>query len=112
MSSSSNFAGESEPIGVPFTFYLKKMPQNAKLQVLDGVRVIYETAPLKKAGVTQVVWNFVKGTSAPAQQPAGQGQRQSGRMRSLQTAGPGTYTVKLIVDGKEQTRTFSIMKDI
>lgn len=112
MSSSSNFAGEGEPIGVPFTFYLKKMPQDVKLQVLDGVRVIYETAPLKKAGVTQVVWNFVKRTSEAAQQPTGQRQRQSGRMRSIQTAGPGTYTLKLIVDGKEQTRTFNIMKDI
>ena len=112
MSSSSNFTGESEPMGVPFTFYMKNMPQDVKLQVLDGVRVIYETAPVKKTGVTQLVWNFVKRTSDAGQQSPVQGQRQPGRMRSMQTAGPGIYTVKLIVDGKEQTRTFNIMKDI
>ena len=47
-SSSSNYAGESEPLGVPFTFYLKSEPMDIKLQVLDGVRVIYETVPSKK----------------------------------------------------------------
>jgi photosystem II stability/assembly factor-like uncharacterized protein len=112
-SSSSNFSGESEPVGVPFTFYLKTMPKDIKLQVLDGVRVIYETAPIKKTGVTQVVWNFVRRTSDTPQPQAPQGQRPSGRMRSGQlTAGPGTYTLKLIVDGKEQTRSFNILKDV
>jgi photosystem II stability/assembly factor-like uncharacterized protein len=113
MSSSSNFSGESEPTGVPFTFYLKNMPKDVKLQVLDGVRVIYETTPVKKAGITQVVWNFVKRTTdpAPAATGQGQGQRQSGRSRSGILAGPGTYTVKLIVDGKEQSKLFTIMRD-
>jgi photosystem II stability/assembly factor-like uncharacterized protein len=111
MSSSSNFSGESEPLGVPFTFYLKNMPKEVKLQVLDGVRVIYETSPVKKAGMTQLIWNFVKRTSEPVQPPAGQSQRQSGRGRSSMMAGPGNYTVKLIVDGKEQTKMFTIIRD-
>jgi photosystem II stability/assembly factor-like uncharacterized protein len=114
MSSSSNFEGESEPIGVPFTYYLKTTPKDVKLQVLEGVRVIFETTPGKKTGLNQVVWNFVRRIGDPDQSAANKGGRPSGRRGggAIQTAGPGTYTVKLIVDGKEQTRTFNIMKDI
>jgi photosystem II stability/assembly factor-like uncharacterized protein len=107
-SSSSNYAGESEPIGVPFTFYLKSEPKDVKLQVLDGARVIYEISPSKKAGVNQVVWNFTKRTDTAPQQRGGG--RQG--FRSIPTVDPGTYTVKLIVDGKVQTKSFVVMKDI
>jgi photosystem II stability/assembly factor-like uncharacterized protein len=107
-SSSSNYAGESEPTGVPFNFYLKSEAKDVKLQVLDGARVIYELSPSKKAGVNQVVWNFTKRTE-PAPQQSGGG-RQG--FRGIPTADPGTYTVKLIVDGKIQTKSFVVMKDV
>jgi hypothetical protein len=111
MSSSSNFAGESEPIGISFTFYLKNEAKNIKLQVLDGVRVIYETTPVKSKGVNQMTWNYVKRIGDPAPPSASQGTRPSGRRGggNLQTAGPGTYSVKLTVDGKEQSKYFSIL---
>jgi hypothetical protein len=113
MSSSSNFAGESEPSGVPFTFYLKNKPREVKLQVLDGVRVIFETTPVKNTGVNQIVWNYVKRIGDPAQPTANQGGRPSGRRGGgMQSAGPGLYTVKLTVDGKELSRTFNILKDM
>jgi photosystem II stability/assembly factor-like uncharacterized protein len=114
MSSSSNFAGESEPVGIPFTFYLKNTVKTIKLQVLDGVRVIYEITPGNKIGINQLTWNYVKRIGEPVQPAANQGNRPSGRRSggSMQTAGPGTYTVKLTVDGKEFTRAFSIMKDL
>ena len=114
MSSSSNFAGESEPVGVPLTFYLKNEAKNIKLQVLDGVRVIYETTPAKSKGVNQITWNYVKRIGDPAPAAAARGTRPSGGRRgggNLQTAGPGNYTVKLIVDGKELTRSFSVLAD-
>jgi len=113
MSSSSNFAGESEPVGIPFTFYLKNAAKNIKIEVLDGVRVIYEATPVKTSGVNQIGWNYVKRIGEPPQQTSTQGNRPSGRRGGggMQTAGPGTYTVKLTFDGKEQTRTFAIMKD-
>lgn len=109
-SSSSNYAGESEPTGVPFTFYLKAEPKEIKLQVLEGARVIYETIPAKKAGVNQVVWNFVKRGTEPATTPSGQGGRPS--FRGIPTTLPGEYSVKIVVDGKAQTRTFNVLKDV
>ncbi len=112
MSSSSNFAGESEPVGIPFTIFLKSAPKEIKLQVLDGTRVIYETTPSKDKGVNQVQWNFVKRTGESSPQPAGQGNRPQGRRGgNLPVAGPGYYSVKLIVDGREMTRNFWIMAE-
>lgn len=107
-SSSSNYAGENEPVGVPFTFYLKAEAKDVIIQVLDGSRVIYEASPSKKAGVNQVIWNYSKRTD-PAPQQSGGGR---GSFRSIPSADPGTYTVKLIVDGKVQTRSFVVMKDV
>jgi hypothetical protein len=113
MSSSSNFEGESEPVGIPFTYYLKKSAQNVKLQVLDGTRIIYETSPVKTNGVNQILWNFTKRIGDPSQASGNQGGRGMGRRGGgNQSAGPGTYTVKLTVDGKEQLRTFVVMKDV
>jgi photosystem II stability/assembly factor-like uncharacterized protein len=109
-SSSSNYNGESEQTGVPFTFYLKAEPKDIRIQVLDGTRVIYETSPQKKAGVSQFVWNYSKRGTEPAATASGQGGRAS--VRSMPTASPGNYTLKLIVDGKIQTRTFNVVKDI
>jgi hypothetical protein len=109
-SSSSNYNGESEQAGVPVTFYLKAEPKDVKVQILDGTRVIYETSPQKKAGVSQVVWNYSKRGTEAAATPSGQGSRSS--FRSMPMASPGSYTVKLIVDGKTQTRTFNVLKDV
>lgn len=112
-SSSSNYAGESEPNGTPLTYYLKNDAKDVKLQVLDGARVIFETAAAKTAGVNQVVWNYVKRVDAPVPAPAaGQGGRPQGGGRSGGlSAGPGVYTLKLIVDGKEQTKLLTVLKD-
>ena len=110
-SSSSNYNGESEPAGVPFTLYLKSEPKEIKLQVFEGSRMIYETIPAKKAGVNQVVWNFAKRGTEPAPTTLGQGGGRSS-FRGIPTALPGTYTVKLIVDGKVQTRSFNVLKDV
>jgi photosystem II stability/assembly factor-like uncharacterized protein len=113
MSSSSNFAGESEPVGVPFTFYLKNATKSLKLQVLEGARVIYETTPAGNRGVNQLTWNYIKriGDTSPA--ASTQGKRPSGRRggEGVQTAKPGTYTVKLIADGKVLSKTFGILAD-
>jgi photosystem II stability/assembly factor-like uncharacterized protein len=108
-SSSSNYAGENEPVGVLFTYYLKNEPRDVKIQVLDGERVVFETAGTKKQGVNQLAWNLTLRGSEPVQAPAaGQGRRGA---RGIPTAFPGTYTVKLIVDGKTQARKFDILKD-
>jgi hypothetical protein len=113
MSSSSNFAGESEPLGIPFTYYLKNQVKDIKLQVLDGERVIYETTPAGSKGVNQLTWSLIKRIGDPAQSSVSRGSRPAGRRGGggLQTARPGTYTVKLIADGKEYTKTFTILED-
>jgi photosystem II stability/assembly factor-like uncharacterized protein len=108
-SSSSNFAGESEQAGVPFTWYLKAEPKNLKLQVFDGERVIYETTPAKKQGINQALWNYsVSGTGPAASASSSQGRRN---FRSSQGALAGIYTVKIIADGKEQSRRFEVLRD-
>jgi photosystem II stability/assembly factor-like uncharacterized protein len=113
-SSSSNYSGESEPNGTTLTYYLKNDAKDVKIQILEGVRVIYETAAAITAGVNQVIWNYARRIETPAAAPAsGQGARPQGFMRpGASSAGPGTYTLKLIVDGKEQTRMLTILKDM
>lgn len=110
MSSSSNYQGESETPGVPFTFYCRSTPKDIKLEVLDGARVIYETSPEKKTGINQVIWNFVKRTGEAPQQTGRQGGRTFGRMGP--TAAPGEYTVRLTVDGNVITRAFKVLQEI
>ena len=110
MSSSSNYEGESEPAGVPFTFYCKKAPSDIKLEVLYGTRVIYETSPEKKDGVTQLVWNFSIRTGDSVQQTGERTRRSS--MRRGPTAGPGEYTVRLTVDGTVMTKNFKVLQDV
>ena len=110
-SSSSNYQGESEPQGVPFTFYLKSLPKEVKLEVMDGARVIYQNSPKAKQGVNQILWNYSKQLASP-EQTGGQGTRPQSRFRQIPTVSPGTYTVRLTVDGKPQTRNFVVMKDV
>lgn len=133
-SSSSNYAGESEPGGVPLTFYLKDSVKQVTLRIYEGARLIQEINAEGKAGINQVTWNYqerVRERTAEekeqmrqqAQRFGGGGQRAGGGMRGgrgsgadnnwlMTQAGPGNYTVKLIVGGQEQTRDFTVLQDL
>jgi len=133
-SSSSNYAGENEPGGVPLTFYLKDSVKQVTLRIYEGARLIQEINAEGKAGINQVTWNYqerVRERTAEekeqmrqqAQRFGGGGQRAGGGMRGgrgsgadnnwlMTQAGPGNYTVKLIVGGQEQTRDFTVLQDL
>jgi len=110
MSASSNFEGESEPVGVPFYFYCKKIPGEIKLEILDGARVIYEATPEKKDGISQMVWNYSIRTGDEEQQTGERGRRSSAR--GGPAAGPGEYTVRLTVDGTILKKSFKVLQDV
>ncbi|MFA5815573.1 MAG: hypothetical protein WC865_08125 [Bacteroidales bacterium] len=140
-SSSSNFTGESEPSGVQVFYYLKDSVKEVVMRVFEGERLLYESKFSGKAGVNQLTWNYqerVRELTAEekekikqqqANRARGGGGRGAGRMGggmgggrfgrgqaadlnylTAQT-GPGEYTVKLIVNGKEQKADFTVLRD-
>jgi len=138
-SSSSNFAGESVAPGVQVFYYLKDSVKEVVMRVFEGERLLYETKNPGKAGVNQLTWNYQERVreltteekdelkkQADRFRGAGGAGRGAGRMAGgrfgrggqgmdmnyLNTqTGPGEYTVKISVGGKEQTAGVSVLKD-
>ncbi len=109
-SSSSNFDGESEPVGVPITYYLKAGAKDVKISVFEGSRLVYETNGKGEKGINSVIWNFTVNQGRAVQQRSGQTQ---GRMMfsSGPTVKPGNFTVKVTANGKSETGTFTVLAD-
>jgi photosystem II stability/assembly factor-like uncharacterized protein len=104
-SSSLNYNGESEPVAAHLYYYLKNGGSDVKIQILDGARVIFEGTGEKTKGVNKFLWNYairppVEGATA---QPMARG--------AVATARPGTYTVRLLVDGKSEEVPFTLLQD-
>ncbi len=135
-SSSLNYAGESEPAGVPVTFFLKDSVKDATIQIFEGARLIYEVKSAGAPGINQVIWNYqerVRERTAEEKEQArqqmqrfaGGGARGGGAAAGarggrgggadnnwlMSQAGPGEYTVKLIVNGKAQEAGFTVLRD-
>jgi hypothetical protein len=138
-SASANFAGESEPGGVPVVFYLRDSVKEVVVRVFEGQRLLYESKTPGKAGINQVTWNYqerVREYTAEekeemkkqAERSRGAGGRGAGRigggmggrfgrgqgmdLNYLNTqTGAGEYTVKVTVNGKEQSAGFMVLKD-
>jgi photosystem II stability/assembly factor-like uncharacterized protein len=104
-SSSLNYNGESEPVAAHIYYYLKNEPKEVKIQVLSGTRVIFENVGKRDKGVNLFLWNY--SVRPPADQAAGQA---ISRVAPSQ-ARPGTYTVRLIVDGKVEEMPFTLLQD-
>jgi len=85
-SSSSNFAGESEPLGMLIYYSLKAKPKGeVKIQVYAGNLLITEIKGPADVGLNKAFWNM--------------------------SARPGEYRFVLTVDGKTMTVPGSILKD-
>ena len=85
-SSSSNFAGESEPLGMLIYYSLKAKPKGeVKIQVYAGNLLITEIKGPADVGLNKAFWNM--------------------------TGRPGEYRFVLSVDGKTQTASASVLKD-
>jgi hypothetical protein len=117
-------AGENPPYGASINYWLKGTPRSVSVQILDGAGQLVRTLQAtKEAGLNRVWWDLRSEPSrearlrtsprwAPEVRVGPQGWRAApgvGRISILQP--PGTYTVKLIVDGQEQTQPLVVRKD-
>jgi photosystem II stability/assembly factor-like uncharacterized protein len=118
-------AGQNPPYGASISYYLKSAPKGeVKLRIEDAkghaVRTLTGT---KTAGVNRITWDLryelskeIRLRTSPAYAPevnvGPEGWRplpEGGRMSVL--APPGTYTVKLSVDGQDLSRPLMVIKD-
>ncbi len=125
-SSSSNFAGESEPAGMVISYYLKQKPAGeVKVQVLKGNFLVNEIKGTAEVGLNSVVWNMNgRRERTPEEKKAMQE-----RLKRLQEMGyqgrggldvnyasftvqPGEYRFVLSVDGKTVATKASVLEDV
>ena len=133
-SSSQNFRGESEPRGIPINYYLGTEPNEVKIRVYAGARLIKELDGKTEVGLNQAIWDMTgKRARTPAEKEAFQRRRQrgggggggggggfQGRGGQQQRQDPdfidvpmpsGEYRVVLEVDGNIQERIARIWRD-
>lgn len=123
-SSSSNFAGESEPAGMAISYLLKTKPkEGAKVQVYSGTLLLNEIAGPSDVGLNTVYWNMTgrRERTADEKKAAQEGARRAREMGYGGAMGdssfasfpvqPGDYRIVLTVDGKSQTTVGTVLKD-
>jgi photosystem II stability/assembly factor-like uncharacterized protein len=124
-SSSSNFAGQSEPTGIVINYYLKAKPKSdVKIQVLKGNLLIYEIRGSANPGLNSAVWNMTGRRERTVEEKKAM-QEQLRRMREMGFEGrggmdinyaalpvqEGDYKFVLMVDDKSYAGFASILKD-
>lgn len=124
-SSSSNFAGESEPNGLVINYYLKnKAKDDVKITVYTGNMVINELKGKNEAGMNNLVWDMTqrrkrteaekKAMQERMRQFAGMGFRGGRGMDPDYEYTPapfGEYKIVLTVGSQEFAKHTSILKD-
>ncbi len=122
--SSSNYAGQSEPIGLVVNYYLKAKPKgDVRIQVYRGSHLINDLRGTAEAGLNTVVWNMTgRRERTEAERKAAQEMAQRMRERGLSgaaadtgfasyPAAEGEYRFVLLVDGKSLTAFGTILQD-
>lgn len=118
-------AGQDPPYGAAINYYLKTAPQGeVKIAIQNsGGRVVRTYARAsKEAGLNRIYWDLrfepthqVRLRNAPEYSPeipnGMDGWRPYGERRIAILAPPGTYTVKLTVDGKDYSQPLRVIKD-
>jgi photosystem II stability/assembly factor-like uncharacterized protein len=116
-SSSSNFAGESEPVAIAVYYYLKdKAAEAPKLTVYKGNVKFNELEGSSEPGINVIQWNMTK----TPEQPSPETQQRMQRARQMGFGGGmrgapaplGEYRFELTVNGKTFTKYASILQDI
>ena len=105
-----NYNGPSEPVAAHIYYYLKNGASDVKIQVLDGVRVIFESTGEKGRGVNSFLWNYSVRPPVEAASGDATGRPAMARTASA-SARPGAYTIRLIVDGKVSDAPFTLLQD-
>src|SRR5579872_3726351 len=118
-------AGQDPPYGAAINYYLKSAPSgDVKITIQDsGGRTVRTFArAAKDAGVNRMYWDLRFEPShqihlrnspeyAPEISNGMDGWRPYGERRIAILAPPGTYTVKLTVDGKDYSQPLKVIKD-
>jgi hypothetical protein len=106
------FCGENPPVGAVIDYYLREAPEEGKifLSIYDSSGAkITDLTPGRSVGINRVVWNLRYPNLETAPQSG------SFNRRSRPTPGafvvPGTYTAKLMVNGKSEEKTFHVKED-
>jgi photosystem II stability/assembly factor-like uncharacterized protein len=131
-----NFEGENAPAGTAISYYLKSAPSgDVKITIRDltGGSFVRNIDGTKNAGLNRLQWNLCSdlrpvqagqgggfggggGGGNPCAQGGlgggGGGGGGQGGARVGTLAGPGAYLVTLTVDGKEYTRTVTVLEDV
>jgi len=107
------FVGENPERGARIFYSLSRKARSISLEITgaDG-KTIRELTASPEAGLHRVLWDLRQSSVRPAPPSSA----RSGRFRGFgrgrgRTAGPGTYTVVLTVDGSSQTQVVSIQQD-
>jgi len=115
-------AGQNPPYGADINYYLKSAPiGDVRVSILDGKGdTVTDLRGTKNAGINRVWWDLryaptpeIRLRTPPIyaswmRVPAA-GRSAGGRISML--APPGTYTVKLSVDGQDFTQKLTVVKD-
>jgi hypothetical protein len=116
--------GENPPYGASINYYLKAQASGrVTITILDAKGVVVRMlAGTNRAGINRVNWDLRHDPStevrlrtspmyAPHIVPGPNGRVAPGTGRQSILAPPGTYTVKLAVDGRESTQPLTVLKD-
>jgi photosystem II stability/assembly factor-like uncharacterized protein len=111
-------AGQNPPYGASIDYYLKSAPQSgARIAIVDAAgRTVRTMNGTVQSGINRVWWDLRFTPTKPAHMrtspeyapeiPIGPGIQGLALL-----APPGTYTVKLTVEGKDYTRPLKLLKD-
>jgi len=123
-SSSSNFAGESEPAGLAVSYLLKVKPkEGVKIQIYAGTLLLNEITGTSEIGLNTVYWSMTgRRERTPDEKKAAlEGARRAREMSYGGAMGdpnfasfpvqPGDYRIVLTVDGKSQTTWGTVLQD-
>jgi hypothetical protein len=117
--------GQNPPYGASVNYYLKETPPGpVRLVILDAAgRTVRSLTATSQPGVNRVWWDLrydaskqVRLRTLPVYGPEvtlnAQGWRAAPDARRISLlAAPGTYTVKLTVEGKDYTQPLRVLKD-
>jgi photosystem II stability/assembly factor-like uncharacterized protein len=123
-SSDDPTVGQNPPYGASINYYLKSAARDVSIKITDAEgKTVQTIRGTRTAGINRVWWNLrtenskeIRLRTSPAYAPEvrlnAEGWRplpEGGRMTVL--APPGTYTVKLSIDGQEFSQPLTVLRD-